>query len=345
MLVLICAHTLLSSPDWPCCIIVAQYVLPDRNVQPVERPTYLVIGHITIDRLPDGTTAPGGTALYGGLTAQRLGFPSAIVTAAATIPGFLATEGPEATEGRTPVQLHSFSTDDKKFEQSLVIRTSVASGPSVAQLVAPHTTTLVHTYHNGQREQVIEAVAPQLTIEAVPPDWRDARIVHLGPILGECDLALVEAFPRALVGANGQGWLRGWQGDLPAPMERRAWHPEPALLARLALLTLSSEDIGGDERIAAAYAAHCPLVALTYGAAGLTLFINGVPQRIPAYAANERDANGAGDVFTAAMLCHLAESGDPIDAARFGAAAAACAVEGFAHESLPTYDEVVLRMA
>jgi sugar/nucleoside kinase (ribokinase family) len=270
-------------------------------------PTYLVIGHTTLDRLPQGAESPGGTALYAALAAQRLGLATAVVTAAATLPADFA-------------------------------------GLPVACRAAQHNTTLAHAYHNGLREQRIEAIAPPLTIEVVPDAWRNASVVHLGPVLGECELALLEAFPNSMVGASGQGWLRGWQGELPAMMERRAWHPDPTLLARLALLTLSIEDLGGDESIAEGYAQYCPLLALTRGAGGLTLFVQGVPHAVAAYPAHERDPNGAGDVFTAAMLCRLYETHDPFEAARFGAAAAACAVEGFTYTALPTREQVVEKM-
>ena len=277
-------------------------------MKPVEhQPDYLVIGHVTRDLLPGGAFAPGGTALYAALAVQRLGLRAAVVTAAAGLPAEL-------------------------------------SALLVACAPATQTTTLAHRYVGERREQQISAVAPRLSLADVPLAWRGAPIVHLGPVLGECDLALLAAFPNALVGASGQGWLRGWHGPLPAPMERLAWVPDPALLARLGLLTLSIEDVAGDASTAARYAAHCPLVALTYGAGGLTLFIAGEPVDLPAYPATERDSNGAGDVFTAAMLAQLYATGDPLAAARFGAAAAACAVEGFAFTTLPSRKEVELRM-
>jgi sugar/nucleoside kinase (ribokinase family) len=272
-----------------------------------QQPDYLIIGHVTRDLLPGGASSPGGTALYAGLAAARLGLRSAVVTAAASLPAALDA-------------------------------CMVACAPAGA------TTTLAHRYRDGLREQEIRALAPRLGLADVPLAWRAAPIVHLGPVLGECDLALLEAFPNALVGASGQGWLRGWRGPLPAPMERAPWAPEPRLLARLGLLTLSIEDVAGDLSIAEGYAAHCPLLALTRGAAGLTLFIGGAPTELPAYPASERDANGAGDVFTAAMLAELHASGDPLAAARFGAAAAACAVEGFAFSALPSRAQVRERM-
>ncbi|MBI2845970.1 MAG: hypothetical protein HYX86_05430, partial [Chloroflexi bacterium] len=44
-------------------------------------PDFLVIGHITLDLLDQGSR-PGGTAAYAAVTAQRLGLNTALVTAA-----------------------------------------------------------------------------------------------------------------------------------------------------------------------------------------------------------------------------------------------------------------------
>jgi sugar/nucleoside kinase (ribokinase family) len=123
-------------------------------------------------------------------------------------------------------------------------------------------------------------------------------------------------------------------------MEPAPWDPPPELLRRVDLLVLSVEDVAGDEAVAARYARHCPVVALTRGAGGLTLFVGGSPRAIPAYPARAVDANGAGDIFTAAMLVRLAETGDPVAAARFAAVVAALAVEGPGSTRIPDRDAV-----
>ena len=42
-------------------------------------PNYLVLGHITYDRRPEGN-AVGGSVYYGAITASRLGYAAAMVT-------------------------------------------------------------------------------------------------------------------------------------------------------------------------------------------------------------------------------------------------------------------------
>lgn len=269
-------------------------------------PDYLVLGHLTCDRVSAHTSIPGGTALYAATTAHRLGLRGAILTAAASVPSL-----PFA----------------------------------VTCLASAETSTFENRYVDGVRHQFVHAIAAPLDLAALPPDWSRSPIVHLGPVLHECDLAMITAFPQALIGVTPQGWLRRWHRQLPAPVLRADWRPPAPLLARVDLLVVSSEDLAGDEAQAAAYARVCRLVVLTRGANGLTLFVDGVPQDIPAVPATEVDPTGAGDVFAAAMLVRLRETGDAYEAARFAAAVAAAAVEGPGTSRIPDRAAALARYA
>ena len=55
-------------------------------------------------------------------------------------------------------------------------------------------------------------VAEKLTLEDVPPAWRNTPIVHLGPLTNEIGPDIVRGFPNSMVGVTAQGWLRGWNG-------------------------------------------------------------------------------------------------------------------------------------
>ena len=270
-------------------------------------PDYLVVGHLTQDLLPDGGASPGGTVFYGALTAERLGYSAGMLTAAAGWAG-------------VPPQIQ------------------VAAAPSSVS------STFAHSYLDGRREQLVHSLAPSIRPDHVPDHWRAAPIVHLGPVIGECDEALITAFPGALLGATPQGWMRRLDGPLPAPMRPIPWLPGPALLRCIDLLVLSVEDLDGNESLVAHYAAHCPCVALTRGADGITLYMGGTPQQVPASPARVIDTNGAGDVFAAAMLLQLFETGDPVQAARFAAAAAAVAIEGRGASAIPTRAGVIQRL-
>lgn len=262
-------------------------------------PDYLAIGHVTRDLLPGGGSSSGGTALYGGLTAQRLGANAAIFTAAAHLPPDLSPN----------------------------LR--------VARMPTDRTSTFENRYTPEGRQQWLHEAAPPIDLTALPAEWRACPLVHLAPVLQECTPAMLDAFPNARVLATPQGWMRYWDAELPSPVHYQVWQPEPAFLRRLSVVVLSIEDVRGDEQIVLGYARHCPLVALTRGKQGATLFIRGEPHAIPARPSHEVDPTGAGDVFAAALLLRLHETNDPIAAATFAAAIAGASVEGHGTSAIP----------
>ena len=273
------------------------------------RPDYLLLGHFTRDVLPDGTTAPGGTSLYAALTAHRLGRQVAVVSAPAELP----PDWPDTI--------------------------AVAFHPS------PAPPTFENRYTSQGRQQILHAASEPITLEDIPLAWRDAPVVHLGPVLGETPEQLVQLFPNALLGVTPQGWMRAWGPILPAAVRYRPWRPDPDLLRRIDALVLSIEDVKGDEGLVARYARDCRLVVLTRGALGATLFLHGKAHHVAAFPAVERDPTGAGDVFAAALLARLHETGDPFAAARFAACVAAGSVEDVGAQGIPTRAGVEQRMA
>lgn len=272
-------------------------------------PNYLMLGHFTRDLLPDGSTTPGGTALYAALTAHRLGRRVGVVSAPAPLPAHWPSE----------IQL-----------------------AARAELDSP---IFENRYTPAGREQILHAASRPLTIEDVPAEWRAAPVIHLGPIAAETPLRLALDFPGALVGMTPQGLMREWDEPLPAPIRYQPWRPDPELLRHIDALVLSIEDVRGDEELVRSYARDCKIVALTRSAAGSTLFLNGEPRHIAACPASEVDPTGAGDVFAAALLVRLHETGDPVEAAHFASCVAARSVEGRGSSAIPTRAEVDQRRA
>lgn len=266
----------------------------------MDAPEYLAIGHITRDLLPDGGTAAGGTALYTAITAERLGLRAAILTAASHLP----------EQHPSTVPIVSAPTD--------------------------RTSTFENRYTPSGRQQWLHAEAPPIGIADIPDTWRAASLVHLGPVLHECSLEMIQAFPNARVIATPQGWMRRWSPDLPSRISYEPWRPDPTLLKQLSALVLSIEDVAGDESVPQAYAQHCPLVALTRGPNGATLYIDGQPHAIAARPSIEHDPTGAGDVFAASFLIRLHETNDPIEAAHFAAEVAGTSVEGPGISAIPS---------
>src|SRR5688572_1286677 len=114
-------------------------------------PAYLVIGHITEDLQADGSILPGGTALYAAVTALRLGLRVAVATA-----------------GQLPE-----TTLEVLAEAALQVHAS------------DQTTAFINRYDGGRRTQYLMRQAPPIDLAALPPTWRRAPIIHLGPVAQE----------------------------------------------------------------------------------------------------------------------------------------------------------------
>lgn len=264
---------------------------------------YLLLGHVTRDVLPDGSFAPGGTALYSSFTAYRLGQHVAVVSAPADLP----PDWPSA------IELHTVASETPTFE---------------------------NRYTPQGRVQILHAASQPIAVSSIPEPWRNAPVVHLGPILKETPQSLVFDFPNALLGVTPQGWMRSWPEHLPGPIAFKPWLPEPAVLQRIDALVLSIEDVHGDESLIEAYVRDCPFVVVTRSAAGATLYIRGEAKHIGTIVVEERDPTGAGDVFAAALLIELRRTGDHIRAAEFAACTASLSVQGQGISQVPTREEV-----
>ncbi len=279
-------------------------------------PEYLTIGHITQDLLPDRSYRPGGTVTFAARAARNLGARAAVLTA-----------GPAL------------------LRQDLTYNGIEVRGP-----LSPTATIFENVYGPEGRTQFVRGVAPVIEVADVPFQWREAQpgpqIVHLGPVAGECAPGLAALFPHALVGLTPQGFMRRWDNSTGQvyPVE---WAGAAQLLPQIGALILSTEDLPPGERgqlLLQEYIRLCPLVALTQGPGGCTVFFDGRACPVPAYPATEVDPTGAGDVFAAAFLLRLRATGDPVAAARFANAAAACNIEHPGATGVPTLAQVEARM-
>lgn len=271
------------------------------------RPDFLVIGHICKD-LVAGGGAIGGTAAYATLAAQHLGRKVGVVT--------------------------SLPAD---FDLKLFLpRIELAVIPS------PVATTFHNIYRGGEREQyLLEAAAP-LPPAAVPPEWREAEVVLLGPVAREIGEEMVSLFSGSLVGLSAQGLLRAWDEE-----GRVSFSPPPGVersFSAVDVLFFSEEDVGGDGELARRYAQLAPLAVVTRGAQGGTLYRGTKIWDYPGYESQVLDPTGAGDVFAAAFLVRLSETRDPREAARFASCAAALAIEEPGLLGIPTRAQVEARL-
>ena len=282
---------------------------------------FLTIGHVTRDLHPDGTFSLGGTVTFAALTAYRLGLVTGIVTRA-----------------------------DAEMNAALS-----ALLPSIALHVAPspQTTTFANQYYDGFRTQYLHARAAPFQSKDVPPAWRNAPIVLLGPLAQEMSPEFVALFPHrpgVILAATPQGWLRRWDADgrvWPTP-----WSAADRVLPLLDALILSHDDLlpfadgsrAEADAILTQWSRQVPLLVATDGQHGATLFRQGSIQHFPAYPAHEVDPTGAGDVFAAAFLTSLYQHGEPERAVDFANCVASFSIEQAGTQSIPTMEMVETRL-
>lgn len=276
-------------------------------------PSFLVIGHVTHD-LVSGEVRLGGTASYAAVAAVRLGVRTAVLTSTSAdfVPG------------------------------------SELNGADVHSLAAAQTTLFEHRWYGDRREQYVHALAGMITAADVPAALRSAPLVLFGPIAGELENGLLDAFPNAVRGATLQGWLRriGPDGHVE-PLDTTSWVSEP-VLSMVHCAFLSEEDLGGDTTAAAAtldrWARQVRVLAVTRGAQGARVAVDARWFSIDAVPAHQVDGTGAGDIFATAFLIRYDETADPAEAARFATAAASFVVEARGVAGAPSRAEVNARL-
>ena len=270
---------------------------------------YLLLGHITVDRLDERRVVLGGTATYAALTARNVGARVGVHTSSAYEPGLIDT----------------------------------LKGVLVARIPAEYTTCFVNEYHNGQRQQTIESVAEKLTYEQILPEWRNPPVVHLGPLCQELDASLVARFPRSLVGVTPQGWMREW--DTSGRVRAAPWADAERVLARADVVVISQHDVA-DRAVIDEWARKARMLVVTLGDQGCDVYRQGEPPyHSPAFeSAAEVDPTGAGDVFAAAFLWHLHQSrGDWRTAADWANCVASFVVEKRGVAGVPKLADVEKR--
>jgi len=269
-------------------------------LEPVD---FLVIGHVCYDATPDGLVL-GGTATYATITARNLGVRTGLLTrVGAGIGGLSALDG-------------------------ITVRT----------LPSETTTTFANTYREGRRTQYIRSVAEPIRVQDIPGEWRQPKIVLLGPLAQELDVQLTGAFPDSLLGVTPQGWMRRWDADGQVHNDPRLWQLHG--MEDVQAIILSEEDILGERAFLERLIARFPIVALTEGKCGSTVYYREQAVHVEPRPAHQVDPTGAGDVFAAAFLIGLYETHDPLESAYFANIVASFSVEGLAQQTIPTRHEV-----
>lgn len=272
------------------------------SISPLEPVNYLIIGHLTRDLTPQGPRI-GGTAAYASLTAHALGLRVGIVT----------SWGAELSLGKLK-------------------NIPVISYP------AEHSTTFENIYDENGRIQIVHTVAPRLDYHLIPEPWRQAPIVHLGPVAQEVEPSLVRHFPNSLVCVTPQGWLRAW--DSQGRVYSSEWPEASFILEQSGAAILSIEDVQKDETRVEELASASRLLVITEGAAGARVYWNGDVRRFRAPQTVEIDSTGAGDIFAAAFFTRLYLTRDPWESARFANQVASKSVTRTGLDGIPTPEEI-----
>ncbi|MBI2527837.1 MAG: ribokinase [Candidatus Rokubacteria bacterium] len=272
-------------------------------------PDFVAVGHVTLDQF-DGERRPGGAAYYAAVTAHRLGLRV----------GLLTSHGPDFPEDALP------------------------DGLSVVKVDARHTTTFAHARAAASgRTLRMTGRAADLEVEDLPAPWREVPLALLCPVAGEVDPLLAACFPDGSLGVLPQGWMRErGAGGAIAP---RAWEDAALVLPHAQVLVVSEEDVAPFREEALEWFQQVPVGAVTRGALGATLFVNGEAYTVAPDSAVERDVTGAGDVFATALLVEYHRGADPWEAAAAAACAAAAAVEGTGAAAVPDRVALAARLA
>lgn len=272
---------------------------------------FLAVGTITKDLLGNGKTTIGGTVTYAAVTAHNLGMRTGIVARA------------DDTFDLSPLR-------DRGIE--------------ILRLPAAQTTTFTNLYNNGRRLQYISAVAGPIEPDDIPAEWREARVVHLGPLAQDLPASVACLYGDRLLGVTPQGYMRQWGAD--GLINAVPWADPEHVLRCSDVLVYSVDDVAGDERLIRYYGTLVDTMIVTQNRHGATVYRRGEqhPHHFPAFVTTEVDPTGAGDVFCAAYLVRLAETGDPYASCRFANCVASFSVEGVGISTIPTRAQVEQRL-
>ena len=274
-------------------------MLPDPRRQAID---YLVIGHLTRDIGEHGERI-GGTAAYAALTAAAFGLRVGIVT--------------------------SWGED---LELGALAKLPIVNSQW------GESTTFESWQEQGQRKLKVHQLAPPIKAQNIPPAWLEARIVHLGPVLGEISPTLARQFEASSLGVTPQGWLRNL--DEHGAVSASEWPEADFVLRRSMAAVVSREDYDSREAWLNSLAMSAPILAQTRAQQGALIYHQGQELEIEGLAADEVDAAGAGDIFAAAFFIRLHFGDSLAEAGRVANLVAAKSVERRGIASAPTQDEI-----
>lgn len=289
---------------------------PKRSaVQRMRTPDYLVIGHITADIQPDGSCVLGGTALYSAITAAHLGARVAVLTR--------GVYGREVAGLKVP-----------SLEPHLTDRISIV----VQEAEVP--TAFVNEYHGSRRVQMMPHWAGPIDLNGLPPHWRNAKLVHLGPVADEIDRRACTGLTTQFLGATPQGWLRQWPRATGGRVTHVPLKLPGTLIDRLDSVIVSDEEIAYTREVVTRVGER-RMSVMTRGPEGAQVIASGQKIDIPGYNVKVSDLTGAGDVFAAAFFLKASDrTVSALKAGEYANAVAALSLREIGAHGIPSRRQI-----
>jgi sugar/nucleoside kinase (ribokinase family) len=183
-------------------------------------------------------------------------------------------------------------------------------GTPVRYVPGEHTAAFRIAYEGDRRAMAVEAIGDSWSPDELPRLRGDVRWVHVAPLVrSDFPADTVARLARGRrVSLDGQGLVRvPERGELRLDADY-----DPAVLAHVQVLKLAEEeaDVLGDPA-----ALPVPEVIVTHGSRGATVYVDGVPEHVPAFGL-DGDPTGAGDAFSVAYVAARSHGVKPVAAAR-----------------------------
>jgi len=229
---------------------------------------YLLVGHITIDIVPNGR-ALGGTVSYAAPIAHAMGHRVGIMTSCAVGENLVA-----------PLLEYT----------------------DLAIIGAQESTTFENIYNDGGRVQYVHELAKPIRYDDIPVGWTTAPLVQFSPLVEEINPMMAHQFPNSTVLLTLQGMLRKWGDDGRVYFKR--WL-DPEALKAIDIVVFSRQDIMEAPELEEEFAQVAQHLVVTNGDQGGIYYHNGVAHPYEAYPVEEIEPTGAGDVFATALLGSL----------------------------------------
>ena len=263
---------------------------------------YLLIGHVTRDVVPGGFML-GGTVSYSAMAAAALGLRVGILTVA-----------------------------PQEMDLS-----SLASFP-LLRIPSSQATTFENIETPQGRIQYLHHRAPTITADMIPPDWRQAAIIHFAPVAYEIDPSLADLYAGRFLCITLQGCLR--VVDAQKCVHYCDWPETDAFLPKMQAAVLSVEDVEHDETRIQRLHQQTPILAVTEGENGARVYWHSDVRHFPAPGVKVVDPTGAGDIFAAVFFARLHATRDAWLAGEQAVRLASLSVTRRGVESMPTPSEV-----